>query len=321
MAEPACIGGINLKSAILLLGFNRTDYFQQVISSLEKNVEAFNHDLHVYLDGGPKSKQEEIVKIVKSSKFENVTYVLRDSNWGIGRHLIDARRTLFDQLGYERILLLEDDMVLAPNYIKTVFDISDWASNYDDIGTVMAYNINHDKPEIQFSQLNHLIATNRHFWGYVITKKVWDEIKHIIYEFESKFLLKYTYTNRPHRRIRWLFMRKWISKKRLQKSNPLIPAVCLTPPFSRLPFRVATSQDAITALALWHHGYSRITTRVSRAEYVGIEGYSFSQEVFESQGFDKQNLLDFENIDQDIENYELIKFDIQGNPLKPRRYE
>ena len=62
-----------MKSAILLLGFNRTDYFQQVLSSLENNTDAFNHDLHVYLDGGPKSKQEEIIDLVKSSKFENVT--------------------------------------------------------------------------------------------------------------------------------------------------------------------------------------------------------------------------------------------------------
>ena len=98
MVEQAIRGGIALKSAILLLGFNRTDYFQQVFSSLENNPEAFEHDLHVYLDGGPKSRQEDIVNLVKTSKFENVTYVLRDENWGIGRHLIDARRTLFDKL-------------------------------------------------------------------------------------------------------------------------------------------------------------------------------------------------------------------------------
>tara|TARA_X000001036_G_C20586062_1_gene768758 strand:- start:912 stop:1199 length:288 start_codon:yes stop_codon:yes gene_type:complete len=95
----------------------------------------------------------------------------------------------------------------------------------------------------------------------------------------------------------------------------------MTPPFSKLPFRVATSQDAITALALWHHGYSRITTRVSRAEYVGVEGYSFSQEVFEDQGFDKQNLIDFDSLNQEIDNYELIKSDQDGKTLKPRSYE
>jgi len=309
-----------LKSAILLLGFNRTDYFQQVLSSLEKNSAAFNHDLHVYLDGGPKAKQQAIVDIVNSSQFENVTFVLRDRNWGIGRHLIDARRTLFDELGYDRILLLEDDMVLAPTYVETVFSISDWSAKYDDVGTVMAYNINHNPVKSQMQQMNQVISTNRHFWGYVITKKVWDEIKHIIYEFEQKYLLKYTYTNRPHRRIRWFFMRKWLSRGRQKKQNCLVSSDCVVAPFPKFPFNVATSQDAITALALWHHGYSRITTRVSRAEYVGVEGYSFSPEVYESQGFDNQNLIDFSSFG-DVDNYEFINKGKDGESLMPRRYE
>ncbi len=309
-----------MKSAILLLGFNRTDYFQQVLSSLENNADAFNHDLHVYLDGGPKAKQQAIVEIVNSSQFENVTFVLRDRNWGIGRHLIDARRTLFDKLGYDRILLLEDDMVLAPTYVETVFSISDWSAKYDDVGTVMAYNINHNSVKSQMQQMNQVISTNRHFWGYVITKKVWDEIKHIIYEFEQKYLLKYTYTNRPHRRIRWFFMRKWLSKSRRKKQNCLVSSDCVVAPFPKLPFNVATSQDAITALALWHHGYSRITTRVSRAEYVGVEGYSFSPEVYESQGFDNQNLLDFSSF-ENVDNYEFTNKGKDGESLMPRRYE
>ena len=115
-------------------------------------------------------------------------------------------------------------------------------------------------------------------------------------------------------------MRKWLSKGRLEKQNCLVPSDCVTAPFPKLPFRVATSQDAITALALWHHGYSRITTRVSRAEYVGIEGYSFSPEVFESQGFDNQNLLDFSSFNS-VDNFRYVSKDQNGESLAPRRYE
>ena len=106
---------------------------------------------------------------------------------------------------------------------ETVFKISDWASEYDDIGTITAYNINPAPIDDQAKQENQLIATNRHFWAYVITKQVWDEIKHIIYAYEQRFLTKSTYTNRAHRpRIRWLFMRKWINKPRVNKTNCLI---------------------------------------------------------------------------------------------------
>ena len=308
-----------MKSAILLLGFNRIDYFSKVLSSLERNKAAYEHDLFVYVDGGPNAKQAEIKQLISGSKFPDAEVVFRVNNWGIGRHLIDARRRLFDELAYDRILLLEDDLVLGEHYVETVFKISDWAKQYDDIGTITAYNINKASIDIQSNQENQLIATNRHFWGYVITKPVWDEIKHIIYAYEARFLTKSTYTNRAHRRIRWLFMRKWINLPRIMKSNRLVPDNCVMPPFPKIPFRIATSQDAITALALWHHGYHRITTRVSRAEYIGIEGYSFSPEVYESQGFHQQNLGDYAHI-QTPEEFIFADEDEQGNPLKPTEY-
>ena len=94
-----------MKTAILLLGFNRVDYFQQTLNALEANKAAHECDLHVYLDGGEKARQSELVMLVEASSFEDPTFVLRDENWGIGRHLIDARRTLFDDLSYERIIL------------------------------------------------------------------------------------------------------------------------------------------------------------------------------------------------------------------------
>ncbi|MFQ3317916.1 MAG: hypothetical protein ACI8T6_001357, partial [Candidatus Poseidoniaceae archaeon] len=76
-----------MKTAILLLGFNRVDYFQQTLSALEANKAAHDCDLHVYLDGGEKARQSDLVELVKNSSFSDPTFVLRGENWGIGRHL------------------------------------------------------------------------------------------------------------------------------------------------------------------------------------------------------------------------------------------
>jgi len=311
-----------MKTAILLLGFNRVDYFQQTLTALEANSAAHECDLHVYLDGGEKARQSELVELVQSSTFENPTFVLRQENWGIGRHLIDARRTLFDSLSYDRVILLEDDMLLAPSYIQTVIDLSDWSQQFSDVGTVMAYNINHDAAELQANQLPHVVATNRHFWGYAMTREVWDIIKHIIYDFERKYLSKNTYRDRSHFRIRWMFMRSVMSKKRhIRTGKNLIPPECLTPPFPRIPRKSPTSQDAITALALWHHGFGRITTRVSRAEYIGVEGFSFSPKLYADFGFENQNTQDLSQFTDAVEHYEFAAQDEQGNTIKPRPYE
>lgn len=310
-----------MKTAILLLGFNRVDYFQQTLAALESNNIAHACDLHVYLDGGEKARQSELVTLVENSSFSNPTFVLRENNWGIGRHLIDARRTLFDKLEYDRILLLEDDMILAPSYVQTVLEISDWAQQFSDVGTVMAYNINEASLEAQMNQKRHVVATNRHFWGYVLTRSVWDTIKSIVYDFEQKYLLKKAYAHRAHFRIRWMFMRTWMKKKRLTRhGTSLVPNQCLTPPFPNIPRKSPTSQDAITALALWHHGFARITTRVSRAEYIGSEGFSFTPETFSDFGFDDQNTLDFSEFNQSEGAYEFASQDEDGAYIKPPFY-
>jgi len=311
-----------MRTALLLIGFNRVDYFDETLTSLEANPEAHDCDLHVYLDGGPKANQEALHKRIDSSSFENITVVARDENWGIGRHLIDARRRLFDQQNYDRVLLFEDDMVLAPSYVATLLNIMDWSMDYNDIGTVMAYNINHDAPEVQASQTNEVIATNRHFWGYGMAKSVWDDIKSVVYEFEQRYLTDVAYADRSHRSIRWRFIRSVAKKGRIERpGNSLVPESILTAPFSTFPYKCPTSQDAITALALWRHGYARLTTRVSRAKYVGQEGFSFSPEMFEKMGFGEQNTLELSELNTAPEAFTLALEAVNGTPLKPKRYE
>ena len=311
-----------MRTALLLVGFNRTDYFDETLTSLEANEAAHECDLHVYVDGGPNARQEAIRQRIEQTSFERVTVVCREENWGIGRHLIDARRRLFDEQHYDRVLLFEDDMVLAPSYVKTVLAMLDWGSSFSDVGTVMAYNINTDAHEQQRQQLSDVVATNRHFWGYGMTRSVWNDIKPILYEFESRFLQGVSYGDRAHRRIRWRFIRPIMKKPRtVRQGEALVPPSLLTPPFSTWPGKCPTSQDAITALALWHAGYARLTTRVSRAHYIGKSGFSFSPEVYEKMGFNAQNTIEFEDISTTPDAFTLVQTDTEGRSMKPTKYE
>ena len=58
-----------MRTALLLLGFDRVDYFSKTLASLAANPEAHEHDLHLYLDGGPKARQDELIKLVEQSNF------------------------------------------------------------------------------------------------------------------------------------------------------------------------------------------------------------------------------------------------------------
>ena len=98
-------------------------------------------DVHHYVDGGPKAKQTEIEAIIKESGVPYTSIVLREENYGVGRNLIGARRDLFDVHGYERVILIEDDLIPGPNFIKTTLSLADWAREYADIGMVQVWNL------------------------------------------------------------------------------------------------------------------------------------------------------------------------------------
>ena len=312
-----------MRTAILVIGFKRLSYFQQTLESLERNPESQTLDFYFYLDGGRESRQDELIEMINTSSIKNKHIVCRESNYGIGRHLIGARREIFDGLGYDRLILFEDDMILSSSYISTVLKISDWAHQYDNVGTVMAYNLNTTNREEQLSDLDKVIPTNRHFWGYCLTRKVWDDIKHVLYDYEEEYLAGVPYKKRNHRRIRKKYMPHWMTQPRRKYSGKLleIPEDALTPPFAIKQDRnTPTSQDAMTALGLWNAGYARLTTVVPRARYIGIHGLSFSPRVFRKQGFDTQQYFEFEE-DGQLGEFELMLRDDTGKLIKPKKYE
>jgi len=314
-----------MRTAILVIGFKRLHYFEQTLESLEKCPESQTLDFHFYLDGGRKANQSELVEMINKSSIKSKHIVSRESNYGIGRHLIGARRDLFDGLGYDRLILFEDDMIVSPTYITTVLKMSDWAHQYDNVGTVMAYNLNNTDQEIQRNDIDKVIATNRHFWGYCITRKVWDDIKHVLYSYEDQYLTGVPYQKRNHKRIRRRFMHHWMNQERREYNGETldIPEEAITPPFAadKQTKHTPTSQDAMTALGLWNGGYARLTTVVPRARYIGIQGFSFSPKVYRKQGFDTQVNFDFIEEDMAIDEFTLHVKDEEGNWIKPTMYE
>ena len=314
-----------MKTALLLVGFNRPVYFKQVLTSLEQNPEAHTLDLFVYLDGGPQARQEELMAILQRSSLANLRIVCRQSNWGIGRNLIGARRDIFDRYQYDRLVLFEDDLVLSPTYISTVLKLSDWAHQYDNIGTVMGFNLNTDGRDKQRGDLDKVIATNRHFWGYCLTRRVWDHIKPVLYEYEERFLQGRSYRQRNDRKIRWQFIPYWMNQPRRQPKGPLleVPESVIQPPYPRQRqwWKGITSQDGITALALWVGGYLRLTTLVPRGAYIGQKGFHAKPRSFKKHGFDRQQFIVFAKEDRALTGFTLLTHDEHGVALKPQIYK
>lgn len=281
-----------MRTAVATFGYGRPEYFSRMLSSLGQCPEVLDGSVDVihYLDGGEQSQQHKLKEMIESSGIPFASIVLRPHNFGVGPQLIGARREVLDEQGYDRMVMVEDDIELNPTYFTTLLALSDWAEAFSDTGTVQVWNVEAGTAEELLPHMNEIELTNRHFVSYCLTKRVWDAIKPTLYEYERKFLQKRPYNKRPHYRIR-RFMKKVLRQATQHHADPKIdpPLEAISNPFPSIPWRSApTSQDAITSLALYKAGLHRLTTRVPHAFYFGEVGVHCTPEVYDVMGFNDQ---------------------------------
>ena len=132
-----------MKTAVCTFGFGRPDHFKRMLQGLAVCPEVMNGevDLHHYLDGGEHSLQAELVKVINDSGVPYQKIIQRAENFGVGRQLIVVRQEIFDEQKYEWMVQVEDEIEAGPTFMTALLRPSDWAENYEGVGTVQVWNI------------------------------------------------------------------------------------------------------------------------------------------------------------------------------------
>jgi len=168
---------------VAMFVYNRADNTQKTLSALQANTYARETDLYVFSDGG---KDEEswrqvnevrslLHKVKKESDemgiFHSMTLVERPENVYLERNITEGIAQVFTE--YDRIIVLEDDIVTSPYYLEYMnlaFDL------YGDVPRVMhvAGFTNLDlmaegrEPEREFYFTPHMSG-----WGWGTWKDRW----------------------------------------------------------------------------------------------------------------------------------------------------
>jgi len=281
-----------VRTALVTFGYGRPDHFKRMLTGLGSALGFIDCDIdiHHYLDGGHGSQQNEIVEVIEVSGVPYTKIVRRPENFGVGRQLIGARREIFDEQGYDRMILMEDDVEPGPSFLTALLRLSDWAHTFSDVGTVQAWNVHEGGEEDLKDDLDKVVLTNRHFVTYCLTKSVWDAIKPALYEYEERFLLDRPYAKRANYRIRF-FMRHWMKKARQVREGKRLdpPEQAVSNPFPRVKFRhTPSSQDSVTSMAIHQAGFVRLALQVPRAYYFGETGVHITPDLFREMNFHLQ---------------------------------
>lgn len=126
---------------ILLFTFNRPLHTQEVISSLLNNSEAHLSHLYVFSDGWTDEASSVEVKATRAflqtvKGFNKITIVERDRNWGLANSIIQGVTDVIKKHG--RVIVLEDDLVVAPHFLRFMNDALDLYKEENTIGHIQA---------------------------------------------------------------------------------------------------------------------------------------------------------------------------------------
>ena len=132
---------------ILLFVYNRPEHTRRCIESLLKNSLASESNLFIYADGAKDSTQQEAVNEVRNyirsiQGFKQITLMERSENWGLARNIIDGVTTQVNRYG--KVIVLEDDLVIAPYFLQFMNDALEVYKNEPRVGHIQACDFTQD---------------------------------------------------------------------------------------------------------------------------------------------------------------------------------
>lgn len=277
--------------AIVIMGCDRPDYLKQVIEGLKKS-DLSNYDVYLFLD---KPKDPARFRLTETQEKLGISdrIVKFPVNFGCGRAIIDARRQIFDRMGYTKAFFFEDDMVPAPGYVQFCEALLKWGQkHYNNVGAVQGWTKCLMSKEEKAKLERQVYVTFTNWWGYLTTREAWNEVKDFIYVYRDKFLLG-DYKTRPTPAILQYF-------KPFANGNFKASDGGVIPDDNSLKHRrvlfdsIPSGQDGATWIAYDKAGLVRLAPVVNRGLYIGRDGIHSTPEIYRKQRFDKMTLDTFD---------------------------
>jgi len=262
---------------LFIISYNRPGYLTTLLASISEWLvqAASNREIYLFQDGAyshffkrNKTDQnliDECCEIFHSYFPDGEIHRSKD-NLGIGLNVNRAEKFAFEELKANAAIFFEDDLLVGPEYLKTVDMLLDLALDDNRIGVVSAYGFDLKTSLEEQSRRQNEIGSMHHNWGYGITSRHWFERNQIV---------------EPY--IRSLEGVDYLARSYL-------PAFDI---FEKFGFpALPSNQDFVKNFATYVLGKVRITTAVINALYIGALGEHFSGSLYASQGYIDSSLND-----------------------------
>lgn len=283
----------NKKVAVVLTAFERPEFFVQTIGGLSKCSELEDIPIFLFVDGGKRSRQKDIIDIFKKLNFKNKYVVSRGSNHGANKNFFWALRDLFEELKFDYIGFLEEDCVVGKNYFKFCYDSFNKIKNKIDpnIGIFQGYSLCFMDAEEKKLNLDELkIAEDCHHWGMFFPKETYFSIKSALkgyFDIIDEMPLDGTAS-------RAILERKIdicnVFDNIIQNSKFVVPQDTLNRYYRKQNIHCTLGWDGAFDMCLPCIGLKRYNSKVNRMHNVGRYGDCFGEQAFKMMKLDQIHL-------------------------------
>ncbi len=131
---------------IVLFVYNRLDHTQGVIDTLSKNSLAKESELYIFSDAAKNESGREKVNAVRAfvcdktwhNNFKKVTIIEAEQNKGLAKSIIAGVTKIIHE--YQRVIVLEDDLVLSPYFLNYMNEALDFYEKEENIWSISGYS-------------------------------------------------------------------------------------------------------------------------------------------------------------------------------------
>lgn len=137
-----------MQAPVVLFVYNRINHTQQVLETLNDNIDADKSELFIFSDAPADNTEMQNVNRVReyidkyrhNSKFKRVEIIYAKKNKGLSASLIEGITQVINRYG--KIIVLEDDLVLAPDFLLFMNRALDYYENDDKIWSISGFTPN-----------------------------------------------------------------------------------------------------------------------------------------------------------------------------------
>jgi hypothetical protein len=201
---------LTILAPIVLFVYNRPEHTRKTIKALSNNLLANESELFIYSDAAKDTagldQVNEVRALIKTvTGFKSVTIFERKKNWGLATSIIDGVTTIVNK--YERVIVLEDDLITSPYFLTYMNDALTLYENNEWVISIHGYVY-----PIKKKLPDYFFLKGADCWGWATWKRGWNlfnpdgeyllnEIERQKLEKEFNFNNSFNYTGMLHDQI------------------------------------------------------------------------------------------------------------------------